>query len=89
MLQAESKVAELRQFMDTLYNKSGRTETLLRAVGRAGGQMAQNLTGGVPFATRVFDGASERNRDHAATGVSPMQLQGQRVDAYTYPGTAV
>jgi DNA-directed RNA polymerase subunit beta len=59
MLQAETKVAELRKFMDTLYNKSGRAEDLSKLSDGDILQMAGNLTGGVPFATPVFDGASE------------------------------
>jgi DNA-directed RNA polymerase subunit beta len=59
MLQAEAKVADLRKFMDTLYNKSGRAEDLSKLSDSDILQMAGNLTGGVPFATPVFDGASE------------------------------
>jgi DNA-directed RNA polymerase subunit beta len=59
MLQAEAKVAELRQFMDTIYNKSGRTEDLNSLSDEDILAMAHNMTGGVPFATPVFDGASE------------------------------
>jgi DNA-directed RNA polymerase subunit beta len=59
MLQAESKVAELRKFMDTIYNQSGRSEDLASMSDDEVLEMAGNLTGGVPFATPVFDGASE------------------------------
>jgi len=59
MLQAETKVAELRAFMDTIYNKSGRSEDLAKLSDDEVVEMAGNLTGGVPFATPVFDGASE------------------------------
>jgi DNA-directed RNA polymerase subunit beta len=59
MLQAESKVAELRKFMDTIYNKSGRVEDLAGLSDADVLEMASNLTNGVPFATPVFDGASE------------------------------
>ncbi|MGH8857115.1 MAG: DNA-directed RNA polymerase subunit beta, partial [Polaromonas sp.] len=59
MLQAETKVAELRHFMDTVYNKSGRAEDLAKLSDTDILEMAGNLTTGVPFATPVFDGASE------------------------------
>jgi DNA-directed RNA polymerase subunit beta len=59
MLQAEAKVAELRKFMDTIYNKSGRSEDLAKLSDAEVIEMAGNLTGGVPFATPVFDGATE------------------------------
>jgi DNA-directed RNA polymerase subunit beta len=59
MLQAESKVAELRKFMDTIYNRSGRIEDLAKLSDTDILAMASNLTSGVPFATPVFDGASE------------------------------
>ena len=59
MLQAEAKVAEVRKFMDTLYNKSGRAEDLSKLSDTDVIEMAGNLSTGVPFATPVFDGASE------------------------------
>jgi DNA-directed RNA polymerase subunit beta len=45
-------VAELRKFMDTLYNKSGRTEDLAKLSDTDVLEMASNLSTGVPFATR-------------------------------------
>jgi DNA-directed RNA polymerase subunit beta len=59
MLQAEAKVAELRKFMDELYNGTGRKEDLSLLNDEQIFDMARNLTSGVPFATPVFDGASE------------------------------
>jgi DNA-directed RNA polymerase subunit beta len=60
MLQAEARVAELRQFFDGLYNKSGgKTEALDKLSDDSIVEMAHNLAKGVPFATPVFDGASE------------------------------
>jgi DNA-directed RNA polymerase subunit beta len=61
MLQAETKIAELRKFMDTLYNKSGRSEDLASLSDHDILAMAGNLTNGVPFATPVFDGATEED----------------------------
>ena len=63
MLQAQAKVAELRKFLDEIYNHDSATseqrvdlkqfsdEELLK--------LARNLTDGVPMATPVFDGAAE------------------------------
>jgi DNA-directed RNA polymerase subunit beta len=59
MLQAEAKVAEVRALLDTVYNKSGRAEDLSKLSDVQVLEMASNLSGGVPFATPVFDGASE------------------------------
>jgi DNA-directed RNA polymerase subunit beta len=59
MLQAEAKTAELRQFFDTLYNTSGRTEDISKLSDEQIVEMATNLSSGVTFSTPVFDGASE------------------------------
>ena len=59
MLHAETKAAELRKFMDTLYNTSGRKEDMSKLNDAQVIEMATNLTGGATFATPVFDGASE------------------------------
>jgi DNA-directed RNA polymerase subunit beta len=60
MLQQQAKVAELRHFLDQLYNKSGgKTEKLDHLSDGEIIEMADNLAKGVPFATPVFDGASE------------------------------
>ncbi|MDZ4360664.1 MAG: DNA-directed RNA polymerase subunit beta, partial [Variovorax sp.] len=59
MLQAEAKVSELRGFLDTIYNQAGKKESLGDMSDAEVVEMAENLTAGVPFATPVFDGASE------------------------------
>ena len=59
MLQAESKLAELRKFLETLYNGSGRKEDLAKLSDDEVLEMAGNLAKGATFATPVFDGASE------------------------------
>jgi DNA-directed RNA polymerase subunit beta len=59
MLQAETKVAEMRQFFETLYNTSGRQEDFSKLNDLQINEMAFNLSNGVTFATPVFDGASE------------------------------
>jgi len=60
MLQRETKTAEIRQFLDQLYNKSGgKTENLAALSDAEVTEMATNLAQGVPFATPVFDGTAE------------------------------
>jgi DNA-directed RNA polymerase subunit beta len=59
MLQAEARAAELRQFLETVYNGAGKKEDLSRLSDEQVLEMARNLQTGVPFATPVFDGASE------------------------------
>jgi len=59
MLQQEAKVSELRKFLEEVYNSRGRTEELSQLSDDELVAMAQNLTNGVPYATPVFDGASE------------------------------
>jgi DNA-directed RNA polymerase subunit beta len=60
MLQQEARVAELRKFLDELYNQSGGKIEKIDALSDDDVlEMAGNLAKGVPFATPVFDGAAE------------------------------
>ncbi|HIP52834.1 MAG TPA: DNA-directed RNA polymerase subunit beta, partial [Chromatiales bacterium] len=59
MLEAQAKVAELRKFLDKVYNTSGRKEDLKSFSDEEIIELATNLTEGVPTATPVFDGAAE------------------------------
>ncbi|SEN70712.1 DNA-directed RNA polymerase subunit beta [Nitrosomonas marina] len=59
MLQAQKSAAELKTFFDTIYNKSGKKEEIDLLKDEEILSLAQNLTQGVPFATPVFDGATE------------------------------
>ncbi len=59
MLEAQAKVAEIRGFLDKIYNSSGRKEDLGAFSDSEILEMAANLVGGVPMATPVFDGATE------------------------------
>src|SRR6201747_2024527 len=60
MLREQVKVAEIRKFLDELYNKSGgKTERLDNLSDAEIIEMGGNLSKGVPFATPVFDGAAE------------------------------
>jgi DNA-directed RNA polymerase subunit beta len=60
MLKQQQKATEIRKFLDDVYNQVGGAPENLKSLND--GQileMAKNLTAGLPFATRAFDGASE------------------------------
>ncbi len=59
MLEEQAKVSELRGFLDKVYNTSGKKEDLDSFTDDEVKELANNLKGGVPVATPVFDGASE------------------------------
>jgi DNA-directed RNA polymerase subunit beta len=60
MLEEQRKVAELRKFMQQIYNEiGGRQESLDELSDQEILKLAHNLKGGVPMATPVFDGAKE------------------------------
>jgi DNA-directed RNA polymerase subunit beta len=59
MLKGEHKIAELRKFLEKVYNGTGRHENLAAFDDTELEHLARNLTDGVPFATPVFDGATE------------------------------
>ena len=60
MLKAEAKVAEVRKMVNRIYNGAGRGESLDALTDVEIIDLAKNLTNGVPFATPVFDGATEK-----------------------------
>jgi DNA-directed RNA polymerase subunit beta len=61
MLKEQRKAAEVRGFLDEIYNKTGdgRKEELKSLSDAEVLELAGNLRGGVPMATPVFDGARE------------------------------
>jgi DNA-directed RNA polymerase subunit beta len=60
MLREEAKVAEIRKFLEQIYNDStGKKEDINSFTDTEVLELARNLTNGVPFATPVFDGAAE------------------------------
>jgi DNA-directed RNA polymerase subunit beta len=59
MLKAQAKVGEVRKFLEQVYNSRGRPEDLGKLDDGEILRLAGNLCGGVPFATPVFDGATE------------------------------
>ncbi|QGZ62575.1 DNA-directed RNA polymerase subunit beta [Paraburkholderia acidisoli] len=59
MLARQTKVAEMREFLTKIYNESGHKEDLDSFSDDDILELAKNLREGVPFATPVFDGATE------------------------------
>lgn len=59
MLQRQAKIEEMRSFLTKIYNDSGRKEDLESFTDDEILELAKNLREGVPFATPVFDGATE------------------------------
>ena len=59
MLDAQCKIEELRDYLDKIYNSSGKQEDLKSFSNEEILELAHNLRGGVPMATPVFDGAAE------------------------------
>jgi DNA-directed RNA polymerase subunit beta len=91
MLQREAATTEIRGFLDQIYNKAGRKEELEQLNDGDLRKMAQELTSGVPYASPVFDGATEQEiRDMlklaypddvaAAKGLNATRTQAQLYD---------
>jgi DNA-directed RNA polymerase subunit beta len=59
MLDAHKKTLDIRKYLTKIYNSSGTPENLESLGDDEILELATNLRGGVPFATPVFDGASE------------------------------
>jgi DNA-directed RNA polymerase subunit beta len=60
MLEAQEATAKIRQFLDTIYNKTGgKAEDIKSLSDPEVLELAGNLVNGVPIATPVFDGATE------------------------------
>jgi DNA-directed RNA polymerase subunit beta len=91
--QRESLVAELRGFLEQIYNGSGRPEDLAAFTDEEIVALARNLRKGVPMATPVFDGASEEEikrmlelADLPVTGQTTL-YDGRTGDAFDRPVT--
>ena len=59
MLREQRKTTEVRQFLEKIYNTDGKPEKLSSFNSEELLELAENLRGGVPMATPVFDGAHE------------------------------
>jgi DNA-directed RNA polymerase subunit beta len=60
MLDAQKSVAELRKFLEEIYNTSGKKEDIKSLSDQEVIDLCKNLTKGVPMGTPVFDGAEEQ-----------------------------
>ena len=60
MLCAQSKTSEIRKFINKIYNSNGKQEDIASFSDMEILELAKNLQDGVPFASPVFDGASEQ-----------------------------
>ena len=94
MLQTGARTTEVRSFLDEVYNSAGRNTDIKSMSDGEVVAMAENLQNGVPFATPVFDGASEDEiramlklaypDDIAARkGLTPTRTQAQLYDGRT------
>ncbi len=59
LLDQQADAIKLREFLEKVYNGTGKTESLADMTDAEIGTLAHHLRGGVPFATPVFDGANE------------------------------
>jgi DNA-directed RNA polymerase subunit beta len=59
MLRKQAAAADIRKFLNKIYNSSGRSENIDSLTEKEVVELASNLERGVPFATPVFDGADE------------------------------
>src|SRR3546814_3301367 len=88
MLQAQAKVAELRKFLDEIYNHDGKLHGQRVDLKQFSDEelltLARNLTDGVPMATPVFDGATEAEiKKMLALADLPSSGQAQLYDGRT------
>jgi len=66
--QEKAKVTAIRDYLDKIYNSSGRKEDLDSFSDKEILEMAANLVGGVPMATPVFDARAKKNSHHVKAG---------------------
>jgi DNA-directed RNA polymerase subunit beta len=60
LLKQQQNIAAVRGFLEKIYNGSGRSEDLGSLTDGEVVELGEHLTLGVPFATPVFDGATEK-----------------------------
>ena len=94
MLKQQCAVAEIRKYLDKVYNTSGRSVDIAELSDEEVIELAGNLKNGVPFATPVFDGAKEEEiramlelayPDEVAKrlGLTPLKTQTRLYDGRT------
>jgi DNA-directed RNA polymerase subunit beta len=59
LVEQQAEAVKLRQFLEQVYNTNGKKEDLSALSDEEIVELAHNLRDGVPFATPVFDGATE------------------------------
>jgi DNA-directed RNA polymerase subunit beta len=59
MLRAQEGAPKMRKFLEKIYNSTGKKEDSRALTDEDVMELARNLQGGLPFATPVFDGATE------------------------------
>ncbi|NDU87016.1 MAG: DNA-directed RNA polymerase subunit beta [Ferrovum sp.] len=59
LVKQQADATKLREFLEKVYNRAGKTESLSDMSDVEISELAHHLRGGVPFATPVFDGATE------------------------------
>ncbi|HMC13448.1 MAG TPA: DNA-directed RNA polymerase subunit beta, partial [Gallionellaceae bacterium] len=59
MLEAQAKIGDIRKLLEKIYNHNGKVVELASFSDEEIFELCRNLKSGVPFATPVFDGASE------------------------------
>ncbi len=64
MLESQQKLADIRKFLGSVYNASGKKEDLSSLGDDEFVELSGNLRAGVPMATPVFDGATESEIKH-------------------------
>ena len=64
MLKKQTAVADLRKYLNKIYNSSGKGEDVDSLSDQEVLELSDNLKHGVPFATPVFDGAHEEEIKH-------------------------
>ncbi|HEX7607621.1 MAG TPA: DNA-directed RNA polymerase subunit beta, partial [Usitatibacter sp.] len=93
MLKAQESAAKIRKFLEKIYNSTGKKEDLGQLSDDDVFELARNLQNGVPFATPVFDGATEVEiKDMLETAGLPRSGQialfdGRTGDAFDRPVT--
>lgn len=84
MLDAQCKAAELRGFLDKVYNNGKQKVDLKKFTDDEVFTMGENLRQGVPMATPVFDGATEKEvRDMLELAGLPQSGQARLIDGRT------
>ena len=76
LIRKQASANELRGFLDSIYNSSGKAEDIQGLSDGDVAELARNLRSGVPFATPVFDGANE-DEIHSMLDLAGLPSDGQ------------